>query len=240
MVATINEVHDPVVLHRRYAGAAPFPHIVLDDFLVHGFAKAISAELEACDIDSWHRDDHSEQVLKRWMNDPGRLPATTGGVLRYLNSEDACRFFSLLTGIPGLRPDPTYLGGGVHVSMPGGRLGVHADFNLHPDTGLHRRVNALIFLNESWDPSWRGQLQLWSRDLKCPEVSVDPVLNRLVAFTITDDAFHGVPDPIVCPPDRKRFSLALYYYTEDRPEQEKAPFHWAAWQKVGSDRTQPH
>jgi Rps23 Pro-64 3,4-dihydroxylase Tpa1-like proline 4-hydroxylase len=98
----------------------------------------------------------------------------------------------------------------------------------------------LIFLNESWDPSWRGQLQLWSRDLKRPEVSVDPVLNRLVAFTITDDAFHGVPDPIVCPSDRKRFSLALYYYTEDRPEQEKAPFHWAAWQKVGSEQTQPH
>jgi Rps23 Pro-64 3,4-dihydroxylase Tpa1-like proline 4-hydroxylase len=121
--------------------------------------------------------------------------------------------------------------------MPGGKLGVHADFNIHPETGMHRRVNALIFLNDGWDPSWRGQLQLWRRDLKGPEVSVDPVLNRLVAFTITDDAFHGVPHRIMCPPDRRRYSLALYYYTADRPEEEKAPFHWAAWQQVGSDNS---
>jgi Rps23 Pro-64 3,4-dihydroxylase Tpa1-like proline 4-hydroxylase len=228
----INGIHDPLELHQQYECAAPFPHIVLDDFLVPKLAAQISAELAECEIDHWLQDDHSEQVSKRWMNDPARLPGTTAQALRYLNSDEACRFFSVLTGIPDLRPDPTYLGGGVHVSMPGGKLGVHADFNLHPDTGMHRRVNALIFLNEDWDPAWRGQLQLWRRDLRAPEVSVDPVLNRLVVFTITDDAFHGVPEPIVCPPDRRRFSLALYYYTSDRPEEEKAPFHWASWQQV--------
>jgi Rps23 Pro-64 3,4-dihydroxylase Tpa1-like proline 4-hydroxylase len=174
------------------------------------------------------------------MNDPARLPNMTAHALLYLNSVHACRFFSALTGISDLRPDPTYLGGGVHVSMPGGKLGVHADFNLHPETGMHRRVNALIFLNDGWDPAWRGQLQLWPRDLKSPEVSVDPVLNRMVAFTITDDAFHGVPEVIACPPDRRRFSLALYYYTVDRPQEEKAPFHWAAWQQVESETSTPH
>lgn len=116
--------------------------------------------------------------------------------------------------------------------FPGGHLGVHADFNMHPETRMHRRVNSLIFLNKNWDPKWNGQIELWSKDLTRPVVAVDPDFNKLVAFTITDDAFHGVPAPLVCPTDRKRFSLALYYYTNDRPEEERAPFHRAVWQRV--------
>ena len=231
----INGIHDPTSLHAEYASALPFPHIVLDDFLVPRLAEEIASELVATDISDWLRDDHSEQVSKRTMDNPERLPSSTASALRYLNSVHACRFFSALTGIDDLQPDPTYLGGGVHVTLQGGQLGVHADFNLHPETGMHRRVNALIFLNERWDPSWHGQLELWSKDLKGPKVSVDPILNRMVAFTITDDAFHGVPVPIESPPDIRRFSLALYYYTRDRPEEEKAPFHWADWQRVPSD-----
>jgi Rps23 Pro-64 3,4-dihydroxylase Tpa1-like proline 4-hydroxylase len=226
----INGIHDPMILHRSYARAEPFPHIVLDDFFVSEFAEEIAAELAACDIDSWLRDDHPDQVSKRTMENPEALPEMTRAALRYMNSEHACRFFSVLTGINDLEPDPTYMGGGVHVSLPGGLLGVHADFNLHPDTGMHRRVNALIFMNKDWDPNWHGQLELWPRDLSEPAVSVNPDFNRLVAFTITDDAFHGVPTPIACPLDRRRFSLALYYYTVDRPDAEKSPFHWASWQ----------
>ena len=229
----INGIHDPNDLHARYVAAEPFPHIVLDDFLVPQFADEIASELEACDIGDWHRDDHEDQVLKRTMPQPERLPKMTAAALRYMNTEPACRFFSALTGIADLRPDPNYVGGGVHVSLAGGRLGVHADFNLHPQTGMHRRVNALIFLNRDWDPLWQGQLELWSKDLTRPAVTINPGPNRLVAFTITDDAFHGVPTPIACPPDRKRFSLALYYYTTDRPEEEKAPFHWASWRRAG-------
>jgi Rps23 Pro-64 3,4-dihydroxylase Tpa1-like proline 4-hydroxylase len=153
-----------------------------------------------------------------------------------MNTAPVCQFFSKLTGIEDLRPDPDYAGGGVHVSLPGGRLEVHADFNLHPRTGMHRRVNALIFLNQNWDPAWHGQLELWPKDLSRPTVSVNPDLNRMAVFTIRDDAFHGVPSPIMCPPDRRRYSLALYYYTDDRPDEDKAPFHWAAWQRQGVER----
>jgi Rps23 Pro-64 3,4-dihydroxylase Tpa1-like proline 4-hydroxylase len=94
---------------------------------------------------------------------------------------------------------------------------------------MHRRVNALLFLNRGWDPQWKGQLELWAQNLSAPVVSIEPEFNRLVVFNITDDAYHGVPDRIVCPPDRRRLSLALYYYTADQPDEEKAPFHWADW-----------
>jgi hypothetical protein len=228
----INPSHDPIALYERYKSAQPFPHIVIEEFLIPGFAEFIVSELDSCDVGSWRRDDHSDQVEKLWMDDPDLLPAMTASAMLDMNSAAACHFFSVLTGIKELQPDAHYLGGGVHVTLPSGYLGVHADFNLHPDTGMHRRVNALLFLNKDWDPAWNGQLELWSRDHKQPVVSLTPDFNRLVAFTITDDAFHGVPKPLACPPQRKRFSLALYYYTAERPDEEKAPFHWAAWQKV--------
>lgn len=231
----INSIHDPKSLRDSYAAAEPFPHIVIDSFFLPEVAEQIATELETADISEWYRDDHAEQVNKFWMDDPDSLPEVTGAALRFMNTLDACEFLSSLTGIDGLQSDPAYLGGGVHVSLAGGRLGVHSDFNLHPNSGLHRRVNALIFLNRDWDPGWNGQLELWSKDLLRVVKRVDPSFNRMVAFTITDDAFHGVPTPLACPPDRKRLSLALYYYTSDRPEAEKSPFHWAAWQPVASD-----
>ena len=91
----------------------------------------------------------------------------------------------------------------------------------------------MLFLNREWDSAWNGQLQLWDKDLTRCVRSVDPIFNRLVVFNVTDDSFHGVPDIINCPHDRRRLSLALYYYTDDRPDHEKGPFHWASWKTPG-------
>ena len=42
----------------------------------------------------------------------------------------------------------------------------------------------------------------------------------MVVFTSTDFSFHGHPDPLTCPPERSRRSLALYYYSNGRPTEE--------------------
>ena len=60
---------------------------------------------------------------------------------------------------------------------------------------------------------------------------IEPISNRLVIFRITDDALHGSPEKWLAPADYSRLSLAFYYYTDDRPEEEKKPFHWANWHK---------
>ena len=138
-------------------------------------------------------------------------------------------FLERLTGIAPLIADDTFTGGGVHVSSAGGYLDVHADFNLHPDSGLHRRLNALLYLNRDWNPSWGGQLELWDKEATGPQKTIDPLFNRLVVLKIFDEGFHGVPEPLDCPPYRRRLSLATFYYSEDRPEEEKAPFHWSLW-----------
>ena len=44
-------------------------------------------------------------------------------------------------------------------------------------------------------------------------VRVKPEFGRAVIFNTDLDSFHGHPDPLNCPPDRSRRSLATYYYT---------------------------
>jgi hypothetical protein len=48
-----------------------------------------------------------------------------------------------------------------------------------------------------------------------------PNFNDLAIFSTTDNSFHGHPDPLNCPEDRSRKLLALYYYSNGRPSQEK-------------------
>lgn len=232
----IRQSIDPDALAPAYAAAHPFPHAVIDDFLEPDIAVRLADYLASVDVSEWPRDDHPDQVNKRWMPDPDRLEPVAADALRYFNSPAALEFFERLTGIGPLIADDGYLGGGVHISGPGGRLGVHCDFNIHPDLGIHRRLNALLFLNRDWDPAWNGQLELYDESLTEPVSLIDPGFNRLVIFSVTDRAFHGVPKRINCPDDRRRCSLALYYYTAERPEDEKGPFHWASWQRTGPNR----
>jgi hypothetical protein len=42
----------------------------------------------------------------------------------------------------------------------------------------------------------------------------------MAMFSTTSTSYHGHPNPLTCPPDRTRKSLALYYYTNGRPEEE--------------------
>lgn len=233
MTTLFNEHHsnDMHELHAKYVNNDPFPHIVIDNFLQASVAKSVLTELENQDISNWEHDPHSEQINKWSMPNLSRLPTFTSKTLQWFNTAECIQFFEKLTGITGLIADPQYLGGGVHVTVRGGKLGVHSDFNIHPQYKIHRRLNALLFLNEDWNPTWNGQLQLWSSDMKRCVHSIEPVFNRLVIFNVNDKSFHGVPETLCCPEGKRRISLALYYYTLDRPENEKSDFHWALWQK---------
>jgi len=134
-------------------------------------------------------------------------------------------FLERLTGITQLVSDPHFEGGGLHQIRPGGFLKVHADFNKSRKLNLDRRLNGLLYLNKDWEESYGGHLQLWNKDMTACEGKILPVFNRFVVFATTDDANHGHPDPLTCPPDRARRSMALYYYSNGRPADEVADDH---------------
>ena len=105
-----------------------------------------------------------------------------------------------------------------------GFLKIHADFNRHKHLQLDRRLNAILYLNQDWDEAWGGHLELWDRTV-ASRVSLAPLAGRLVCFATDDYSYHGHPDPIRCPDDRFRRSLALYYYTNGRPAEEVSSGH---------------
>jgi hypothetical protein len=142
-------------------------------------------------------------------------------------------FLEELTGITGLVADPHLIGGGLHELGPGGFLRVHADFNIHSHLKLDRRLNVLLYLNEDWDESWGGELELWDADMQRRAEPIAPVIARAVIFNVTDRSFHGNPNVVSCPPDRARRSMAFYYYTNGRPQDERAPAHSTLYQTPG-------
>lgn len=128
-----------------------------------------------------------------------------------------------LTGIQGLIPDPYFNGGGFHEISPGGKLGIHADFRLNERLHVSRRLNVLIYLNKDWHEDFGGYLELWDRSMKQNRRSIAPIFNRCVVFNTDADSYHGHPEPLHCPPDRTRKSIALYYYTASKAIYSEVP-----------------
>jgi hypothetical protein len=107
-------------------------------------------------------------------------------------------------------------GGGLHQTLRGGHLNIHADFSTHhTHANWARRVNILLYLNDEWHEEWGGQLELWDHDMTAVQGKVTPQGNRMFVFTTSHDSFHGHPDPLQCPEDVARRSMALYYFTQE-------------------------
>jgi Rps23 Pro-64 3,4-dihydroxylase Tpa1-like proline 4-hydroxylase len=201
-----------------YRSATPFPHIVLDNFLNQEAAQRAMKEFPALDSRRWNSYVHVNERKFRHL-DPTSWSPHLQSILEELNSPRFVQFLSNLTGIEGLFPDPSLEGGGLHQSTTGGFLNIHADFTVHPHhRNWSRQVNLLLYLSDDWRTEYGGDLELWSADMKRCERTLSPLANRVVIFTTSSDSFHGHPEPMPCPPDVARRSLALYYFKlEDRP-----------------------
>jgi hypothetical protein len=200
-------------LRERYASAIPFPHIVLDDFLVPDVARRATEEFPPVDPKVWinwvHVNEH-----KYGNRDVGTWSGTLQSIAAELNSAEFVGFLERLTGIDDLLVDESMEGGGLHQSLPGGFLNIHADFTVHPhQRQWRRRVNLLLYLNAQWPEEYGGGLELWSTDMKRCEKTIAPIGNRVVIFNTDANAFHGHPEPLRCPDGMSRQSLALYYFT---------------------------
>ena len=83
----------------------------------------------------------------------------------------------------------------------------------------------ILYFNEDWEDGWGGHLELWDKDVKNCVQKIAPVANRLAIFNTDEFSWHGHPDPLSCPQGRTRKSIALYYYSNGRPESEQAGSH---------------
>jgi hypothetical protein len=208
-----------------YRSAAPFPHVVLDGLFPDAVARRLLAEFPP--PERFQRQEDPAETRRRGKlvsHDEALFGSFTRHLLYQLNAGIFLRFLEELTGLQGLLPDPDVAGCLRHFE-PGGCLGVHADFNVHPRLRLDRRLNLILYLNQDWQTAWGGQLELWDAAMTQCVQRIEPAFNRCVIFHSTDFTFHGFPDPLRCPPPETRKSLQLYYFTNGRPAEEIAPPH---------------
>ena len=198
-----------------YAAASPFPHVVLDDVLVPEVFDRAAEEFPAMRDETWNGYLHVNET-KYSNTSPDTWGPTLQAVAREFCSPRFVDYLIRLTGIEDLIPDWSMDGGGLHQTLRGGHLNIHADFSTHhTHENWARRVNILLYLNREWRDEWGGRLELWDKDMTACEQRVTPAGNRMLVFTTSSDSFHGHPDGLTCPDDVARRSMALYYFTEE-------------------------
>jgi hypothetical protein len=216
----------------------PFQHIVIDNFFGIPLAESCLENFPNLDEDVWEFANDNDIEIKYRTNWQSEFDIPNGiiDVVRILNSSLVLKAIGNILNIPKLMPDPYYAGGGLNVTKQGGLLDIHVDGNYHDASGMHRRVNVLLYLNKNWQESWGGEFGIYDQSGNICIKKVSPIFNRLVIFDTHDKSYHGLPNPISCPKDQLRRSIILYYYTKDpRPSDYVVVGepHSALWKKRG-------
>ena len=226
-------LHPHVVAQRdnlasRFQARDPFRHVVIDDFLTPEFAAQLHEQFPPFERGN-ARNEAGETGNKSTVDRIRNLGEAYAALDDSVQSREFLDLVGHITGIENLRYDPWYFGGGTHENRHGQGLDAHVDFNRHPVNRWHRRLNLIIYLNHEWQDDWGGSLQL-HRDPRSPEdrvITITPTFNRAVIFETTETSWHGFA-PIALPQTKAaltRKSIALYFYTSERPAEEIAPTH---------------
>lgn len=210
-------------LRAEWSAAKPFRFLVIDDFLDQDFAEEIFAAYPQPDEDFWDNTTYIHQRRKFTLTK--NFPEAIGQFFQMTAAEDFRKLVTEITGIDELIDDPDLLGGGLHQIAAGGFLDVHVDYNFHPKTKLHRRLNLLLYMNKDWRPEYQGYLELWDMQSNQRLENIAPLFNRAVIFETNEISYHGHPHPLNTAPGVTRKSMAIYYYTEAREAEAVAPEH---------------
>lgn len=220
MLDIINPKIDFKALSEKHKNAQPFPFIIIDDFLKPEVAEELENVFPDHNQSFWYKYDNPLEV-KLQTNLLERIPPKIMDVLEFFNSTRFMAAITELTGIKDLIADPGFHGGGMHCTKSGGKLDIHLDYSIHPKLGLERRLNLIMFLNKDWKDEYGGNLELWDKDMTKCVATAYPKFNRAVLFETGDYSYHGHPEPIKCPENIARKSLAIYYLTKARENSEK-------------------
>ncbi|MGH9185892.1 MAG: 2OG-Fe(II) oxygenase [Acidimicrobiales bacterium] len=200
-------------LHDAFASGWPFRHVVIDHFADPAGLAELVEEIP---------DPHDAGINKSRDYFFARNKFEKSGFAAFgprcrAAYEELCsdRFRDALRHITGedVFVDPTFHGGGMHQSGPESFLDLHVDFNLHPlhDTWF-RNLNVLLYLNQGWEPSWGGSLQLRHKATG-EERLIEPIFNRCLIMETRDFTQHGFR-VTAFPPGVYRRSIATYAYAE--------------------------
>ena len=198
--------------------AKPFRYLVFEDFFKLVEADNILSAYPNVFETDWNGTTYINQKNKFTKTKFGPGQEILEQVFKELNSPEFLNLLTEITGIHDLIPDEKLFGGGLHQSTTGAFLDVHVDFNFHPETKTHRRLNLIVYMNKDWKPEYNGNLELWDMSTKTQIADVAPLFNRFVIFETNEVSFHGHPKKLKTPHGVSRKSIAVYYYTKERDD----------------------
>lgn len=213
----------------RFLNADPFPHVVIDEFLTPEFADELLADFPRKDA-AYEKfcimDDG--RIGNNYANsNPAEFPLSFNVLDKLIKDPSFLSLVSEITGIPALQYDPDYIGGGIRESAAGNFLPPHIDFNHHPRTLSHRRLNLLLYLNKDWECAWGGNLQVHKDPRGNPASlvhSYTPLFNRCLIFETSENSWHAF-DRLTPPHGRARRAFTVYFYTKERPGSDSIKLH---------------
>lgn len=228
---------DKEELRRQYLGAEPFPFIKIDNLLDPAFAEEVANSYPSFEAATEQGREFKSVNERRkvQITDSKLFPAPAKQLNQVLASPEFLSTLSYISGIPNLLADEELVGGGLHVTGPGGKLDVHVDFNYIEQRKLHRRLNLLLYLNPVWKEEWGGHIQLWDKKVTRCQHDFAPVQNRCVIFETSDVSYHGVT-PVAPSAPFERRSFAAYYYTTEAPAYWKGTAHSTIFQARPDER----
>jgi 2-oxoglutarate-Fe(II)-dependent oxygenase superfamily protein len=198
----------------------PFRNIVVDNFLRDDVAKAVAEEFPQFNGPEWAAVYDNPIEVKKALNHWDRFPKNTYALFNFLNSDEVVAQMSELAGMK-VWADPGLHGGGWHTHARGGKLNTHLDYSIHPKLGLERILNLIIYMTPDWREEYGGALGFWAEDNGKPgelRKQIPCLFNRAVIFDTSQQSWHGLPEPVTCPPHMARNSLAVYYLCEPRSD----------------------
>lgn len=211
-----------------YNMAAPFPHVIIDNFLPDTLARECAAAFPTAASDTWTNYVHVNE-RKYGLDKRHHVPPALLHVIGQLQTLEFTQALSGATSIPGLIADETLAGGGLHLMHPGGFLNIHSDFLIHPHKpNFERRINLILFLSSDWKKEYGGDLEFWNSNMTACVARIEPRFNRCVIFNTNETSYHGCPEILRGPDDFSRKSIALYYYTEYANAPQKQFTHYKA------------
>jgi hypothetical protein len=214
----------------EFVTAQPFRHVAIDNFLEDSFAQSLLENFPPFD-EKLAINENGVVGSKAVHEKVAGLGPVWQKLDKLVQGTEFRKMISEITDVPELKFDPEYFGGGTHENLHTQGLNPHVDFNFHPVTHQHRRLNLILYLSPEWEESWGGSIQLHRDPYLTPAeddiVTITPAFNRCVIFETNEYSWHGF-ERIELPEDKRhlsRKSFALYYHTDDRPEEELGAEH---------------
>lgn len=192
----------------------PFKHCIIDNFLNETSFNVLQSAYPTTPNEGWWKYSNPLEV-KFAFDKLESLSDDVKNIFYALSTQKVCEKIGSLFDINGLEYDPYCHGGGLHMHPRGGRLAMHLDYEKHPKLiDKQRRLNIILYANETWEDSWNGDTQLWDSNMEQCIVKSFPKRNRALIFETCEASWHGVPEIIKCPEGEYRKSLAFYYLTD--------------------------